>query len=802
MAGNVVVTTTRNDVVFNVDKKSFNDAKAQIKKLKKEWEGVGQRATGRGAARDNPTQQLLTASKRMEMVNKRLAETRKREETRASQHRIALAKKEARATEAIQKQSAARIRQKMNSMTAKNPETAKMRKYYQQMERDAKKNARAAGSNANWTSPAKAGRLERLNALLASRSAAASGAANRGMAAGPEAIERARQNMLPVPFPPNAGPQRPKGPKAGPNTGPQLPRPSPKNINPEANNRARLEARASDAIATNAIRLRAKYGAGYETKLGTGAGTGGIGKLNAELKAGKISISQYRAHLGSLEAQLRSNQRAALSFGDALKDVRSSLVGVGAAYGVFNAGKSVLKQGQFFQGLNATMLMTSDSPEEAAQREKFIKDQAYRLGLDLPKASEGYTQMSISGQGQITKQQTNDLFTGYSEYATALQVDPVKYQRGITAIGQMLGKGQIMAEELKQQLAEGIPGSLQVFVKASQEAFNDTSIDVEKLMDKMQKGELKAAKVLPFVAKYYAEAARKGGALNKALEGNRVAMQRMNQTWINFQNDIFQGGFGEQMTKIFNDLAKVLSENGELAKNMGKFFSKMIEGAWDMVTYVHDAFVLFSRILDHYIEEWGVKGETMNKIFDWGAYILGIVIFTSFVAKLFGWLTKIAGLAGALGAVKDAVTTMGKGGGAAGGKTPGKGGRGFSVGLPAWIVAADMMGRVGEIQQDMPAFLQKVQDNNNRPTMWTDITDWWGDLQGKKEDRRAEYLRAAGLDQVGYQASNPFPNKLPTQQVEGDVTIKIDAGELQKYVKAVVDEQNGFNFNLLTGGGN
>ncbi|URC22648.1 tape measure protein [Serratia phage vB_SmaM-Kashira] len=803
MAGNVVVTTTRNDVVFNVDKKSFNDAKNQIKKLKSEWEGVGQRATGKGRAQNNPAQQFLTASKKVELVNKRLAETRKREESKASNHRIALAKKEARANEAIQKQSAARIRQKMNSMTAKNPESAKMRKYYQQMERDAKRNARAAGSNANWTSPAKAGRMERLNALLAARSAAG-GSVNRGMAAGPEAIERARQNMLPTPFPPNAGPQRPRGPKAGPNTGPQLPRPSPKNINPEANNRARLEARASDAIATNAIRLRSRYGAGYETKLGTGAGTGGIGKLNAELKAGKITISQYRAHLSSLEAQFRSNRQSALGFGDALKDVRSSLVGIGAAYGVFNAGKSILKQGQFFQGLNATMLMTSDNPEEAARREKFIKDQAYRLGLDLPKASEGYTQMSISGQGQISKQETDALFTGYSEYATALQVDPVKYQRGITAIGQMLGKGQIMAEELKQQLAEGIPGSLQVFVKASQEAFNDTSIDVEKLMDKMQKGELKAAKVLPFVAKYYAEAARKGGALNKALEGNRVAAQRMAQTWINFQNDIFQGGFGEQMTKIFNDLAKVLSENGELAKNLGKFFSKMIEGAWDMVTYVHDAFVLFSRILDHYLEEWGVKGEAFDKIFDWGAYILGIVIFTSFVAKLFGWLTKIAGLAGALGAVKDAVTTMGKGGaaGTGGGKGGKGGGRGFSVGLPAWIVAADMFGRVNDIQSDMPGFLQKVQDNNNQPTMWTDITDWWGGLQNEKEDRRAEYLRAAGLDQVAYQSANPFPGKLPTQQVEGDVTIKIDAGELQKYVKAVVDEQNGFNFNLLTGGGN
>lgn len=804
MAGNVVVTTTRNDVVFNVDKKSYGDAKKQIQKLKKEWEGVGQRTRGGGRGKpNNPAEQLLTASKKMQLVNKRLAETRKREETKASQHRIALAKKESRINESLQKQSAARIRQKVGSMTAKNPEAARMRKYYQQMERDAKKNARSAGSNANWESPEKAGRMGRLQALLAARSLAG-GSGNSGMAAGPEAISRAAQHAASANrLPPNAGPQRPKGPKAAPNSGPQRPRVS-TNINPAANANAKREARASDAIATNAIRLQARYGSGYESKLGTGGGTGGIGRLNSELKAGKITVSQYRAHLSSLESQFRSNQRAAISFGSALKDVRSSLVGIGAAYGVFNAGKSVLQQGQFFQGLNATMLMTSDNPEQAKIREQFIKDESYRLGLDIKRASEGYTQMSISGQGQLSNDQTDKLFTGFSEYATALQVDPVKYQRGITAIGQMLGKGQIMAEELKQQLAEGIPGSLQVFVKATQEAFGDTTINVEKLMDMMQKGELKAAKVLPFVAKYYADAARKGGALDKALLGNRVALQRLGQSWMLFQNQVFEGGFGEQMTKIFNDLAKVLDGNGTLAKNLGKFFGNMIEGAWDMVTYVHDAFVLFSSILDHYAEEWGIKGETLSNIFDWGSYILGIVIFTSFVAKLFGWLTKIAGLAVALGAVKDAVGGMGPDGGKKGDKNNKKGTGGKAMGLlkklPFYYWAADTIvdSAIGGTE------FGDWANNTTLGDLWDGGAEWVNSLGGHKqeqEQRRMDYLRAAGLDQVGYQSANPFPSKLPPQEIEGAVTIKVDAGELQKYMKVLIDEQNGFNFNLLTQGG-
>lgn len=48
----------------------------------------------------------------------------------------------------------------------------------------------------------------------------------------------------------------------------------------------------------------------------------------------------------------------------------------------------------------------------------------------------------------------------------------------------MAGKGQVMAEELKGQLAEAVPGMVQVFAKA-------TGKTEQELFDAMKKGALK-----------------------------------------------------------------------------------------------------------------------------------------------------------------------------------------------------------------------------------------------------------------------------------------------------------------------
>ncbi|ARB11497.1 putative tape measure protein [Pectobacterium phage vB_PatM_CB7] len=806
-SGNVVVTRTTNRVTFETDKASYAKAVKQIRQVGKEWEKASDAIS---KPKRDPAKAYDKSAQQMRLVNKRLAETRAREEKRASERSIALARREAKAKEAIAKVSAARIKQQVQQMTSPRAGMSEMKKFYQQQEREAKKANRKATTGMNAASrPMNVTRIN--SAPLSPR-----GGQGTGMVGDPNKVYNpeliAAQNRA------MAGRIRSQSQAQD------------RKAKAEARQRAAAAARAAridDVMAQQRIRLSSKYGRSYEGRLGRDGAGQGIQDLNRQFRAGTLSAGQYRQSIQALERQFRSAQANAGGFGAALGDIRSQLLNAGAAYGVFASGASVLKQGQFFQGMEATMSMVSDSSEEAGQRIKFVKDQAYRLGLDLKIASQGYTQMAVNSAGILSKAQNDDLFKGFSEFATASQVDPVKFQRGITAIGQMMGKGQVMAEELKGQLAEGIPGSLQVFVKAAQEAFGDTTIDVEKLMDMMQKSELKAAKILPFVGKYFAEAARKGGALPKALESNRVAMQRLSLTWIDFQNQIFQGGFGEQMTRVFRDLATILDSNGELATNLGAFFGNVIEGFWDMVTEIHDDFVLLDRIVSYYTEKLGYQGDLLKEVFDWAGYAIGIGIFVGGLNKIFKILTKIAGLRTALVGVRQAMggaitrggvtNGAGLGGGAGAAGTPGASRtasflskwKGLSkiskVGILGTLYSAGSMlneqfikrgdDKLADAGLDQETF-QKEYGFMPKPVGLLDVFDKWFN---KPRDLDAPTITAPGPGSgMAAQTGIPFP---APQKVEGDITIKIEAGELRNMVRAVVDENNQFNFNMLIQGG-
>lgn len=148
-------------------------------------------------------------------------------------------------------------------------------------------------------------------------------------------------------------------------------------------------------------------------------------------------------------------------------------------------------------------------------------------------------------------------------------------------------------------------------------------------MDMMKDGELKAAKVLPFVAKYYAEAANKGGALQKALQGNRVAMQRLTQTWMNFQNKIFESGFGDKMTETFNTLAKILDSNGPLAAAVGQFVAGFIDGFMKIPYALYNAFIMVNAILERYVPVFRKNGEEISKTWNWVGWGIGAIFFAT-----------------------------------------------------------------------------------------------------------------------------------------------------------------------------
>lgn len=792
---NIIVTKTVNDVTWSVDRTSYGRALKSIKSLKTEWEKAGKAFA---SGKNDPAAALKRSAMQARLVNKRLQQTERAEQAKTTAHNIAMAKKEARAREAIDKIQRARRRQAVNSLTAgRNPESQAdyngLKARLRQMEKE-------AGKTTFGTNPAiSAARQQALQEELARRSRAgnASGMVGNSPASDPELIARQNRAM-------QQSVQREQ--KKASREQLRAREQQRKREAAEDLRYSRYLAGKESTVANAATRLRAKYGDNYATKVK------GFDSLRERfLDSNTMKSSNFRAELAAMETGIRKANASTLTLGESLKTVRSTLISVTAAYGAFNAAASVVRTGQFFQGMQATMLMVSDDSLEAGKRLKFVRDQSYRLGLDLKVAAQGYTQMSIAADGVLSKTQNDDLFKAFSEYSTALQVDPVKYQRGITAIQQMMGKGQIMAEELKQQLAEGIPGSLQVFLKATQEAFGDSTIDVEKLMDMMQKGQLKAAKILPFVAKYYSEAANKGGALRKALEGNRVAMQRLTLTWMDFQNKVFESGFGQELTSAFNELAGILDSNGSLAQNLGQFVAGFTAGFMEMVYSVYNAFVLIQGIMERYIPILRKNGEELSSAWKWVGWGVGALFFASALGRVFIILSKIAGLSASLKFLKN---IFGDGGPDA---VAGKGADG--TGGPA--KGAGRFGRVFKGAGALGGLFSLFalgSELNDRYNPSSDFNDERGKIFGQIHDQLSagsdsgvggwlSNLWGPGSTTLDYLNNQTGITKNPTapspvvisEAVKGEIKVILDAGEMKNLIKTEVDDANMRNINIIMG---
>jgi hypothetical protein len=159
----------------------------------------------------------------------------------------------------------------------------------------------------------------------------------------------------------------------------------------------------------------------------------------------------------------------------------------------------------------------------------------------------------------------------------------------------------------------------------------------------MEAGELLSKDILPLVGKHMAAAARKGGALEKMLVSNGVAMRRLTQTWQNFQNEFFKGGFGTALTDTFNTLAQMLRDNSGLAENLGKAFKAVMDNLLYGFTLVYDISRVFWWKMDEALFSKIPEG-MKNWLADNAALLVSITVATGAFKLLWGTLKLIFGM--------------------------------------------------------------------------------------------------------------------------------------------------------------
>jgi tape measure domain-containing protein len=303
-----------------------------------------------------------------------------------------------------------------------------------------------------------------------------------------------------------------------------------------------------------------------------------FGNLTRQFHAGKIAVGEYNAAVSALQANMRKQGRVGMK-GQSLpvtakvtKLDTSLIESAGGAITIaatVAVGKSVMNAGQDLQSMESGLTAVTGSSEAAAKEMQYLRDQSNRLGLDLIQTGKDFTSFYAAAKSSMTNSQIKNLFEASTEYGTVLGATAESQSLALKAFNQMASKGQIYSEELKGQLAESLPGAVDIFVKALQKTQNNANLTTQDLFKLMEGGKLMSKDILPAVADEMKLLARQGGALDKAIKSNRASFQRLKTAIQSSMGQFFEGGYGNSLTNTFDTLTEVLNDNSSTFESWG-----------------------------------------------------------------------------------------------------------------------------------------------------------------------------------------------------------------------------------------
>ena len=377
-----------------------------------------------------------------------------------------------------------------------------------------------------------------------------------------------------------------------------------------------------------------------------------FGNLTRQFHQGKLAAAEYNAAVSKLQANMRKQGKVGMK-GQTLpvtakvtKLDTSLIQSAGGAITIAATvalGGSIMTTGQDFESAMSGLTAITGSADAAGKEFEYLKNQSNRLGLDLLKTSKDYTQFAAAVGDKLPKDQMRAIFEGASEWGLVTGASADEASRALKALNQMMSKGQIMSEELKGQLAEALPGSVGLFVKALNDMRGVTNLTEQDLFGLMQDGKLMSKDILPYVAKQMKSAAAAGGALDRATLSNRASWQRLKTAMQASMGEFFDGGFGTALTNAFDTISAALNNNADTFKFWGDLAGNVIEGATDAFAYLYDTIVFVARVGSHYLEQMGVSFESLKGWGEMAAYALGVTLFAGAVFKLGGALKFIIG---------------------------------------------------------------------------------------------------------------------------------------------------------------
>ncbi|WP_374569691.1 tape measure protein [Phenylobacterium sp.] len=201
----------------------------------------------------------------------------------------------------------------------------------------------------------------------------------------------------------------------------------------------------------------------------------------------------------------------------------------------------------------------------------WLRDEAGRLGLDLRVAQRSFLSLAGATNGTaLAGEKTREIWRGVMETGLAMGRSNEQISRGLEAISQVASKGVVSMEEIRGQLAEAIPGAMNIAARAM-------GVGTAELNNMIASGQMLASDFLPkFAAELRSEF---GPAVEKYLTTDigraRVAIGELQTALYDLSaagGEAFLAGVVDGFTDLDRSLteAELVEEVRALAHELGE----------------------------------------------------------------------------------------------------------------------------------------------------------------------------------------------------------------------------------------
>ncbi|EOW9990795.1 tape measure protein [Escherichia coli] len=373
--------------------------------------------------------------------------------------------------------------------------------------------------------------------------------------------------------------------------------------------------------------LSAKAGSMDNTKFNEA-----LAKLNSSVRE---AIAKARGHTSTSI----NGDRAANSL-DSLSSAAVKTAGAFISFqAVLSAYQRVMEVG--LQRASAERSIDFVFDKDAGQVKEFTKSLAQTTGLDIAELQSQFAGFGASAKESMGIQGSEELFRNMIGYSRLMGRSEEEIKRALTALSQMAGKGQVMAEELKGQLAEAVPGMVQVFAKA-------TGKSEQELFDAMKKGALKSADTLQKVTQELNKQITAKGGWKAISESTQAQLGNLKNSWNTMLDSIFRGS-EDGLQDFTRSLTNLLNALGGTGKTLGESFGSLMSDMSHGIDSLTDISYRVRGFFDEVTLAYRSLNDTQKKIVDGlsdglidGLKMLAVAVTAQKAANVAGGLLNLA----------------------------------------------------------------------------------------------------------------------------------------------------------------